>query len=182
MEWRFRRGNQDERERWKEKGGEKRGLRKSYLWFVGQTEPVWLLVRVSAAELALFHTGAILSSLGYRPPATATWEHLGGGESVCLVCVCGRWCMCTCKMCVCVCTAVVSDNTLTADLLSIPFCSPSASTTVQSARDLEANLLKCVSRNVPLCWDIFVFFNLFFLLQPLLNVIGACTAICRTIC
>lgn len=106
----------------------------------------------SEKELALFHTGAILSSLGYCPPATATWEHLREDRCV--------W------KCVCV---VVSDNTFTTDLLS-----PSVTTTVQSATDLEANLLECVSRNFPLCWG----YLCIFLLQPLLNVIGACTAIC----
>lgn len=48
--------------------------------------------RVSAAELALLHTGAILFSLGYHMPATATWRAL------------------TEDKCVCACTAVVSDN------------------------------------------------------------------------
>lgn len=43
--------------------------------------------RVSAAELALFHTGAILSSLGYRPPATASWEHLREDKRLFTVCV-----------------------------------------------------------------------------------------------
>ena len=62
--------------------------------------------KVSAAELALFHTGAILSSLGYCLPATATWEHLREDRCV--------W------KCVCV-LVVVSDNTFTTDLLSIVF-------------------------------------------------------------
>lgn len=69
-------------------------------------------VRVSAAELALFHTGAILSSVGHCSPATATLEHLR--EDKCLFyCVCVR-----------VCSAVVSDNTFATDLLSIPTLAP----------------------------------------------------------
>lgn len=46
-----------------------------------------LRVRASATELALFHTGAILSSLGCHSPATATWEHLGGDRCLFGVCV-----------------------------------------------------------------------------------------------
>lgn len=65
-------------------------------------------MRVSAAELALFHTGAILSSLGFRSPATATGEHLGGDK--CLFSVCGSMRACA---------AVVSDNTLTTNLISL---------------------------------------------------------------
>lgn len=67
--------------------GEERGLWKSYLWFSVRTRPVRLLARASATELALFHTGAILSPLGRHSPATATWEHLGGDKCLCGVCV-----------------------------------------------------------------------------------------------
>lgn len=149
----------------KDGGGEWRGLRR-ILPLVFQSDR--LTVRVSAAELALFHTGAILSSPGFHPPATATWEHSGGDK--CLFSVCGSMCSCT---------AVVSDNTFTNRPPLHPLRSLSVSTTVQSVRDLEANLLECVSRNFSaLLGDIFVFFKSVFLLQPLLNVIGACTAIC----
>ncbi len=75
MEWRFRRGNKDERER-KKDGGEKRreeGIQEILPLVISQYETRLTAAKVSAAELALFHTGAILSSLGYRPPA----RHLG---------------------------------------------------------------------------------------------------------
>ena len=114
--------------------------------------PTSSFVRVSAAELALFHTGAILSSLGYRPPATATWELSGGDKCSFRVRESGQ-------MCVCVREAVVADNTFANRPPLQPRRSPSASTAVQSARDLVANLLK--SHNFPLCLGIFVFFDLF---------------------
>lgn len=60
---------------------EERRLRKSYLWF--SVRLYLTAVRVSAAELALFHTGATSSSLGYCPSARAAWEHLG--EDVCFL-------------------------------------------------------------------------------------------------
>lgn len=53
-------------------------------------------LRVFAADLALFHTGAILSSLGYLPPATATWEHLGEDKCLFSVSVCARMYVCLC--------------------------------------------------------------------------------------
>lgn len=109
-------------------------------------------VRVSAAELALFHTGAILSSVGHCSPATATLEHLR--EDKCLF------------YCVCVCACVLS-SCFRQYLCHGPPLHPhprslSASTTVHLARDLVANPLRCVSCNFPLCWDIFVFFCQFF--------------------
>lgn len=52
---------------------------------VSRTRSVRLLLRASATELALFHIGAILSSLGCRSPATATWS-TWEGTNVCLVC------------------------------------------------------------------------------------------------
>lgn len=75
-------------------------------------------MRVSAAELALFHTGAILSTLGYHLPETATWERSGGDK--CVFGVCAEALVCT-KMCVCVRRAVVSDKTFTPNLLSAPY-------------------------------------------------------------
>lgn len=63
-----------------------------------------------------------------------------------------------------------------------PLRSLSASTNIRSARDLEANLLKCVSRNFPLSVGDTLYFLICVLLQPLLNVTGACTAIYWTIC
>lgn len=91
-----------ENDRKKDGGGERReeGIEEILPLVFSQTELVWLLVRVSAAELALFHTGAILSPPGYRPPATAAWEHLGGVK--CLFSVCGRnknVCLCAHSSC-----------------------------------------------------------------------------------
>lgn len=150
----------EERERCKERQRREEGIEEILPLVFSQTVNCLTVVRVSAAELALFHTGAILSSLGYCPPATATWEHLGEDKKcsfgasvevfICLLCVC-----------------VNASSCFRRYLYNQPPLHPllrplSVSTTVQSARDLEANLLKCVSRNFPLCWDIFVFFNLVF--------------------
>lgn len=105
--------------------------------------------RVSAAELALFHTGAILSSLGYCPPATASWEHFG--EDACL-----------CSVIVCVGGVRAHRSCFRQCFYTQPPLHPlsyllSVSTTAQPVRPLEATLLSCFR----ICWDIFVFLNVF---------------------
>lgn len=72
-------------------GRRKEGIEEILPLVFSQTELVWLLASVSAAELALFHTGAILSTQGYHLPETATWEHLGGDK--CLFRVCRSACV-----------------------------------------------------------------------------------------
>lgn len=170
MEWCFRRGNTDERGRCEERRRRrKEGIEETLPLVFSQTHLT--AVRVSAAELALFHTGAILSSLGYRPPATATWEHLGGDK--CLFSVRGR--MCTCA-------AVVSDNTFTTDLIFIP-CVRRLRAQLSNQREIWRRIFSSVFPIIlRSLLGLSLYFSICFLLQPLLNVTGACTAICWTIC
>lgn len=89
----------------------------------------------------------------------------------------GRVCVFSVEVCVCARTGVVSDNAYPnrPPLHPLP-CSLSVSTTVQPERHLEANLLKCVFPTIFRSYGISLYFSVF--LQPLLNVIGAFTAIC----
>lgn len=149
MEWCFRRGNKDERER---RGGGKRGFRKSYLWFS---------VRLNVSDCC--------ESLCCRISFISHW---------CYFVLCGSLLACNGNfgaltrgqvfvlLCVRVCAGVLS-SCFRQYLCHGPPLHPhprslSASTTVHLARDLVANPLRCVSCNFPLCWDIFVFFCQFF--------------------
>lgn len=144
----------------RQKGGKKRwrrreerrkeGIEEILPLVFSQTEAVWLLVRVSAAELALFHTGAILSTLGYHLPETATWERSGGDKCVFGVCVRKRLCV---QKCVCVCA---QSRCFRQNLYIQPplrsLRSLSVSTFVQSVRDLQANLkYLCIFQSVFFC-------------------------------
>lgn len=154
MEWCFRKGNADERQRWRR--GEKRGLRKSYLWF--SVRPT----RLTACE-SLCCRISFISYWCYLCPLWVTrrlqrqhgsfWE----GTSVGLVCVCVSVSE---SMCISVKKSCFRQYLYNRPPLH-PLLSLSASTTVQQARDLEANLQNIVSRDFPLCWDQSVFFNLF---------------------
>lgn len=110
----------------------------------------------SAAELALFHTGAILSSLGRRPPAKAILAARLRGQ------VCVQLCVFVWRNVGSSCFRRPTDR---------PTVRPSRSPTVHPARHSEANLLKCVSCNFSaLLGYLCIFFpsSTFFL-----NVIGA---------
>lgn len=88
-------------------------------------------------------------------------------------CVCGR---------VCTCAAVVSDNTFTTDLISIPFVrrlSPRLSNQREIWRQIFSSVFPVILRSL---LRLSLYFSICVLLQPLLNVIGACTAICWIIC
>lgn len=144
----------------KDERGEERGCRKSYLWF--SVRLYLTAVRVSAAELALFHTGAILSPLGYCPPATATWEHLAEDKCLFSVCVCVREGVCTCSM-------FVRAQQLFQTIPSQPTSSPSPPSFAVCVRNCPISerfrgksSQSVFSRSFPLCWgDIFVFFDPF---------------------
>lgn len=79
------------KKRWRRGEEQRRGLRKSYLWYSVRMFNL-TAVRVSAAELALFHTGAISSSLCYCPPATR--GHLREDKGLFSVCVCAKMSVC----------------------------------------------------------------------------------------
>lgn len=116
---------------------------------------------LSAAELALFHTGAILSSPGYRPPATATGVHRSGGDAGLFnVCV-GEQTKCAFWFFVCLFVSVVSDDAVAADLL--PTTSrhphPSLARPPSHRREIQRRtFLECVSRDFPALLGISLYF------------------------